>query len=81
MIDPALVQFLYHWFVVDFWVFIWPNIAADPFCALLAVLYGVFRLKKHITKEHEKSRAQAHKHHLEAMALAVKHHNELKASL
>lgn len=72
-------HFLYHYLFQDLYQPVWPNIVADPFCALLAIFYGIFRIKKHITEEHEKTNALAKLHHMEQVALHEKHHAEVMA--
>jgi hypothetical protein len=52
---------------------------ADPFCALLAIFYGIFKIKKHITEEHEKTNRLARLHHEAQMTLHRQHHAEIMA--
>jgi len=42
-------HWLYHWLFLDFYVPVWPNIAAD----LIAAVWTISRLKTHLHRHHE----------------------------
>ena len=71
-------SFLHHWLWQDLYVPVWPNIVADPFCALLAVLYGVVKIRQHINLKHNELKDLAVKHHKEALDQAQAHHEDMK---
>ncbi len=68
----------YRWLWQDLYVPVWPNIVADPICALLAVLYGVVKIKQHINKKQDEATELAAKHHHELLAQAERHQEEIK---
>lgn len=43
--------------IAEYWAQLWPNVFAVSFWTVLMFLWHHFTLKKHITAEHEKSRA------------------------
>jgi hypothetical protein len=60
-----MVAFLYHWFWLDLYIPVWPNIVASLFCFafILVKLRTMEKLRK--------------LHHREAMQLAQAHHTEM----
>jgi len=45
--------------IAEDWAQLWPNVFAISFWTVLMFLWHHFSLKRHITAEHEKSRAHA----------------------